>query len=69
MGKIVEEWPDAAGRLTTRGFDLDDISPQIAHKFAAKLTLFVGELEDSQARQRAWWNLGIGHFNISSIYA
>jgi hypothetical protein len=54
MGGIVKEWPHAARRLTTWGFDLDDISPQIAHEFAAELALFVGEFQDAQARQRAW---------------
>jgi hypothetical protein len=50
MWEVVEKWPDMAGRLAPRGFDLDDIGPQVAHKFAAKLPLFVGEFQDSQAR-------------------
>ena len=54
MGKIVKEWPHAARRFATGGFDLDHIGPQVAHEFAAKLPLFVGELEDAQARQRTW---------------
>ena len=59
MGDVVEEWPHAAGRLATGGFDLDDIGPQVAQEFATKLALFVGEFQDSQARQRAWEGLGI----------
>jgi hypothetical protein len=54
MGDIVKEWPHAARRLPTGGFDLDDIGPQVAHEFATELALFVGEFQDSQARQRAW---------------
>src|SRR6266545_497613 len=68
MGNIVKEWPHAADRLATGGFDLDDIGPQVAQEFATELALFVGEIQDSQARQRAWEGLGIGHCNISSIY-
>jgi hypothetical protein len=54
MRQIIEEWPDAAGRFATGGFDLDDIGPQVAQEFATELALFVGEFQDSQARQRAW---------------
>ena len=67
MRDVVEEWPDAAAALATGGFDLDHIGPEIAEKLAAELALFVGELQDSQARQRARQGLGIGHCSISSI--
>ena len=52
MREIVEEWPNAAGRLATGGFDLDDIGAQVAQEFAAKLPLIVGQLENSQACPR-----------------
>jgi len=50
MGAIIQERPHVASRLATGWFDLDDIGPQVAHEFAAKLALFIGEFEDSQAR-------------------
>jgi hypothetical protein len=69
---VVEERPDAAVALATGGFDLDHIGPEIAEKLAAELSLFIRELQDSQASERPRQILGIGpwgiaHRSISSI--
>ena len=67
MGDVVEEWPDTAAALAAGRFDLDHIGPEVAEKLAAELALFIRELQDSQACQRARQGLGIGHRSISSI--
>jgi len=67
----VEERPDVAAGLAAGRFDLDHIGPEIAEQLAAELPGLVGELQDSEARQRprqrriAHW--GIAHRSISSM--
>jgi hypothetical protein len=52
VGDVIEERPNMAGGLTTGGFDLDNIGPEIAEKLAAELAGLIRELQDSQAQQR-----------------
>jgi hypothetical protein len=59
VGDAVEEWPDVPAGLATGGFDLD-IGREIAEQLAAELALFIRELQDFQARERARQRLGIG---------
>ena len=42
-----------AATLATGGFDLDHIGPEVAEQLTAELPLFIRELQDSQACQRA----------------
>ena len=64
---VVEEWPDMAAWLAAGRFDLDHIGAEIAEQLAAELALFIGELQDSQACQRARQGCGIAHWSISSM--
>ncbi len=68
MRGVVEEGPEMAVGFASGGFDLDDVGPEIAQKLAAELTGFIGELEDSEAGQRARQRLPLGilHCSISS---
>jgi hypothetical protein len=53
MGDVVEERSETAAGLSTRGFDLDHIGPEIAEKLAAELAGFIREFENPQPSQRA----------------
>ena len=53
--------------LATGRLDLDDIGPEVAEKLAAELALFIRELQDSQARQRARWVWASVIASISSM--
>ena len=64
---VVEERPDMAAALAAGRFDLDHIGAEVAEQLAAELALFVRELQDPQACQRARQGLGIGHWSISSM--
>jgi hypothetical protein len=67
VGNILKKRPDMAAGLAPEGFDLDQISPEIAEELAAELARFIRELQDSEARQRARQILVIIHRSISSM--
>jgi hypothetical protein len=53
VGDVVEKRPDVTAGLAAGRFDLDHICPEISEQLAAELALFIGELQDPQACQRA----------------
>src|SRR5262249_13142538 len=64
---VVEKRPDTAAGLAPGRGDLDNIGTEIAEELAAKLALFICELENSQASERGRRAFGAVHRSISSI--
>src|SRR5262245_41201480 len=60
---IVEKGPHAARGLTAQRLDLDDVGAQIGEELAAKLSLLIGELQNSQSCKRATLDLCPRHLS------
>ncbi len=65
---IVEKRPELAARRTAGRLDLDHVGAEIAEQFAAELTGFVRQFENTQAGQRTGQWRRVAHPSISSMY-
>jgi hypothetical protein len=52
MGHVTGERRDAAGGITLRPFDLDDISAQVCQHLGAEGTFLVGQIEHAVDAER-----------------